>query len=174
MTEPWIKLNEKSLQLGRRKLLHRTYRLPDGSVDDFDIKHEPQVVCILALTTDRQVVLARQFRPGPEQILLEMPGGGMEADETPQQAAARELLEETGYAGEIQYIGTSLDCAYTTLLRHNFVATGCQKLQEPQTGAGEFTEAVTMSLADFRQHLRSGQLTDIETGYLGLDYLGLL
>ena len=75
---------------------------------------------------------------------------------------------------KLQYIGASLDCAYTTLLRHNFVATGCEKQQEPQTGQGEFTEAVTMSLAEFRQHLRSGQLTDIETGYLGLDYLGLL
>ena len=174
MIEAWIKLNEQPLQMGHRKLLNRTFRLPDGRVDDFDIKHEPQVVCILAITSDQQVVLARQFRPGPEKILLEMPGGGIEAGETPQQAAVRELLEETGYAGETQYIGASLDCAYTTLLRHNFVATGCEKRQEPQTGQGEFTEAVTMSLAEFRQHLRSGQLTDIETGYLGLDYLGLL
>jgi ADP-ribose pyrophosphatase len=172
--EPWHKLSEQPLQLGHRKLLSRTYRLPDGRVDDFEIKHEPQVVCILAITSDQQVVLARQFRPGPEKILLEMPGGGIEAGETPQQAAVRELLEETGYAGEIQYIGASLDCAYTTLLRHNFVATGCEKRQEPQTGEGEFTEAVTMSLTEFRQHLRSGQLTDIETGYLGLDHLGLL
>lgn len=174
MTEPWIKLKEEPLVNGRRKLLRRTFRLPDGRVDDFDIKHEPQVVCILALTTDQQVVLARQFRPGPEQILLELPGGGIEPGETPQQAITRELLEETGYTGQVNYIGASLDCAYTTLVRHNFVATGCYKLQEPQSGMGEFTEAVTIPLTDFRQHLRQGQLTDIETGYLGLDYLDLL
>ncbi len=174
MTESWIKLKEEPLVNGRRKLLRRTFRLPDGRVDDFDIKHEPQVVCILAITTDQQVVLARQFRPGPEQILLELPGGGIEPGETPQQAIMRELLEETGYTGRVSYIGASLDCAYTTLVRHNFVATECSKAQEPQTGTGEFTEAVSMPVAEFRQHLRGGQLTDIETGYLGLDYLGLL
>jgi ADP-ribose pyrophosphatase len=174
MTEAWQKLGEQSLELGRRKVLRRTFRLPDGNVDDFDIKQEPQVVCILAITPNQQVLLVRQFRPGPEKILLELPGGGIEPGEAPQQAAARELLEETGYTGTVEYISASLDCAYTTLVRHNFIATGCQKVQEPQTGTGEFTEPVTMSLAEFRQHLRQGQLTDIETGYLGLDYLDLL
>lgn len=174
MTEPWLKLGEQPLQLGHRKILRRTFRMPDERVDDFDIKQEPQVVCILAITPDKQVILARQFRPGPEEILLELPGGGIDQGETPPEAAERELLEETGYTGRLQYVGMSLDDAYSTLLRHNFVATGCQKRQEPQTGAGEFTEAVCMPLADFRQHLRRGQLSDIETGYLGLDYLGLL
>jgi ADP-ribose pyrophosphatase len=174
MIEPWIKLKEQPLVNGRRKLLRRTFRLPDGRIDEFDIKHEPQVVCILAITTDQQVVLARQYRPGPEQILAELPGGGIEPGETPHQAIVRELMEETGYSGKVNYIGASLDGAYTTLVRHNFVATGCIKVQEPQIGAGEFTEAITMPMVAFRQHLRDGQLTDIETGYLGLDYLGLL
>jgi ADP-ribose pyrophosphatase len=172
--ESWHKLNEEIIETGYRKLLRRTFRLPDGTTGVFDIKREPQVVCIVALTPDRQVILARQFRPGPEQILQELPGGCMEADETPLEAAERELLEETGYTGRLQYVGFSLDDAYTTLVRHNFVATDCHAVQEPQTGAGEYTDVVTMPLVDFRQHLRHGQLTDIETGYLGLDYLGLL
>jgi ADP-ribose pyrophosphatase len=172
--EAWQKLNEQSLQTGRRKILRRTFRLPDGKVDDFDIKYESQVVCILAITPEQNVVLVRQFRPGPEQILLELPGGAIEVGETPQQAINRELLEETGYAGQVQYIGSSLDCAYSTLVRHNFIALNCNKVQEPQTGGGEFTEPVVLSLIDFRQRLRAGQLTDIETGYLGVDYLGLL
>lgn len=38
----------------------------------------------------------------------------------------------------------------------------------------EFIEIVKMSLSDFRKHLRSGELTDIESGYMGLDFLNLL
>ncbi|MEI9966810.1 MAG: hypothetical protein WDN67_04225 [Candidatus Moraniibacteriota bacterium] len=58
--------------------------------------------------------------------------------------------------------------------RNCFVATDCEKVGEIQNTATEHTEVVLMPLDDFRKHLRSGQLTDIEVGYLGLDYLRLL
>ncbi len=35
-------------------------------------------------------------------------------------------------------------------------------------------EVVEVSLEEFRDHLRSGQLTDVELGYLALDHLKLL
>jgi hypothetical protein len=47
-------------------------------------------------------------------------------------------------------------------------------VQEQQTDQDEFIEVVEMSLEEFRNHLRSGELTDIGTGYLGLDFLKLL
>jgi len=148
--------------------------MPDGKTADFDIKNEGPVVCVLALTPKNNVVLVKQYRPGPEKVLLELPGGGIESDETPDLAAARELLEETGYAGNLKLVGTSLECAYSTISRHNFVATNCRKIQNQKLDATEFAEVVEMSLPDFRAHLRSGELTDIEVGYLGLDFLGLL
>ena len=40
--------------------------------------------------------------------------------------------------------------------------------------ANEFMEVVTLSVDDFKKHLKSGNLTDVATGYLGLDQLGLL
>ena len=58
--------------------------------------------------------------------------------------------------------------------RYCFVATDCEKVGEPQNTATEVTEVVLMPLDEFRAHLRSGRLTDVTTGYLGLDYLGLL
>jgi ADP-ribose pyrophosphatase len=174
MPTDWIKLTEAPLKTGSRRVLRRLYRLPDGREDTYDIKHEGRAVCILALTGANQVVMTRQFRPGPEKVLLELPGGGAEPGEAPEAAARRELLEETGYAGELQFIGPSLDCAYSTLVRYNHVATGCRPVQPPSPAAGEFIAVFEMPLADFRQHLRGGQLTDMETGYMGLDYLGLL
>ncbi|MBF0299713.1 MAG: NUDIX hydrolase [Oligoflexia bacterium] len=170
----WEKIKEEPFRVGFRKLLKRTFKLPDGKVVDFDVKHEGPAVCILVFTTNNKIILAKQFRPGPEKVLFEMPGGVIEKGEEPKQAAKRELLEETGYSGDLKFVGTSLDCAYSTMIRYVFVATNCQKTQEQKLDDTEFVDVIEVTLEDFRKHLRTGELTDVECGYLGLDYLGLL
>lgn len=60
------------------------------------------IVCIVAATADRRLVLVEQYRPPVRQPVIELPAGLAgdltgQADETLQQAAERELLEETGY-----------------------------------------------------------------------------
>ena len=174
MLTPWKKLKQEPLKTGYRKVIRKTFEMPDGKTADFDIKDEGPVVCVLALTPENNVLLVKQYRPGPEKILLELPGGGIEATETPEQAVARELLEETGFAGDLKAVVSSFECAYSSIERFNFVATDCRKIQAQNLDATEFAEVVEMSLTDFRRHLQSGQLTDIEVGYLGLDFLKLL
>jgi ADP-ribose pyrophosphatase len=119
-------------------------------------------------------VLVKVFRPGPEKVIMEMPGGFVKKGEDPTTAAKRELLEETGYSGDFELVGETLDDAYSNAVRYCFVATNCKKVQEPQWEDDEESEVVEMTLDDFRAHLRSGQLTDIEIGYLALDHLNLL
>ncbi len=170
----WKKIKEESFQAGFRKFLKKTFQLPNGKVQEFDIKHEGPAVCVLALTKNNNVILAKQYRPGMEKFLLEMPGGAVEEGENPEAAIKRELFEETGYTGDIKFVGTSYDCAYSTMLRYNYVATNCGKTGKQKLDELEFAEVVEMPLNDFRNHLRSGELTDVESGYLGLDYLKLL
>lgn len=174
MVTIWKKTKEKSFKTGFRKIIKKTFQLPDNRSIDFDIKHEGPTVCVLALTKNNKIVLVKQFRPGPEKILFEMPGGVVNIGENPKKAIKRELLEETGYTGDFKFVGTSLDCAYSTMIRHNFVALDCHKIQEQKLEENEFIEVIEMSLSDFRKHLRKGELTDIESGYLGLDFLGML
>jgi len=55
----------------------------------------------IASTSSGEIVMIRQFRHGSERTELEIPGGCIESeDASPIEAAARELLEETGYSGE--------------------------------------------------------------------------
>lgn len=150
------------------------YKLPDGSQEDFYIKKEGPAICILAITKDKKVILAKQFRPGPNEIMFELPGGKKENGETYKQAIERELLEETGYRGKASQIAKASDCAYSTMIRYCFVATDCEKIAEPQNTSSEICEPVLLSLDKFRKLLRSGKMTDVEVGYLGLDHLGLL
>lgn len=158
-----------------RGIEKRVYHLPHGKEADFYIKTEPQSICCVALTKDKQIILVKQFRPGPAKILLELPGGGLQKDESLEQAMERELLEETGYRGKARFVTKLFQDAYSTRIKNALVVTECEKIAEPQLeDNGEAVEVELMTLEDFRKHLQSGELTDAEIGYLGLDYLGLL
>ena len=64
------------------------------------IVEAPDWVNVIALTPEEQCVLVRQYRFGTERVALEIPGGMIDADESPLLAAERELREETGYGAQ--------------------------------------------------------------------------
>ena len=71
-----------------------------GKTHDFYVVDLADAVNVIAVTPDRRLVLVRQFRAGSNADSLEPPGGLLEPDEDPGIAGARELMEETGYAGD--------------------------------------------------------------------------
>jgi len=172
----WTEIKrEKIFEQYGRGIERRRFRLPDNREADFILKTGCDSVACLALTRDRQVILVRQFRPGPARELLEIPGGARLAEESLVLAAERELLEESGYRGEMRYVGSVIPCAYSLYTKHFLVAVECEKVSEPQVEEnGEELEVVLLSLEDFRAHIRTGQMTDVEGAYLCLDHLGLL
>src|SRR6185369_14016878 len=71
-----------------------------GKEHDFFVLESVNWVNVIAVTPDEQLVMVEQYRHGSNTVELEIPGGMMdEGDVSPEATGARELQEETGYAG---------------------------------------------------------------------------
>ncbi|MDR0755343.1 MAG: NUDIX hydrolase [Puniceicoccales bacterium] len=88
-----------NIQEGAR-LLKKAGKHPDGRLQSFWLIDCKDWVQSIALTDNHEIVMVSQFRVGSNSLTLELPGGGIEPHEDPQQGALRELKEETGYASE--------------------------------------------------------------------------
>jgi len=78
-------------------LVTRRVQAPGGvAPQEFHSFKLADYVAMLAVTVDGQIPLVRQYRPALGRVTLELPSGLLDPSEEPGQAAARELLEETG------------------------------------------------------------------------------
>ena len=176
MPKPWKVLRRSTYRHSRFRAIEDVdYELPTGEVRTYALKKEGRVVTVFPMTADRQIVLARQFRPGPGRVLDELPAGGVKEGESAADAAARELMEETGYRAErFITLGNLLECAYSTIQRTAFVGLNCERVTEQQLDLEEDIEVVLKSVPEFFQQLRSGQSSDLEVGWAALEKLGFL
>ncbi|AEW94573.1 MULTISPECIES: NUDIX hydrolase [Streptomycetaceae] len=175
-TTPWREIERSTVFTKFGRAVDRVgFELPDGRKEEFYLKRERPAGAVLALTPDQRVILARQYRPGPDRVLYELPGGYVEPGEQAVDAIARELLEETGYSGKVRPAGAYWHDAYSTVQKYAFVATDCIKTTEPAPERTEFIDVVTLTLEEFRTRvLRTGEMTDTAAAYLALDLLKLL
>lgn len=169
----WVKKSEKTVYDGYRHILRRTFELPDGKTAEFDVIKK-NGSAVLAVTPDNKIICLKQFRPGPEEVLFELPGGEIGKDETPIEAARRELKEETGYDADIEDIGSYWRDAYITGEYHIFVGKNAHKISEQELEKTEFGELMLLSVDEFKEKLFAGLMTDTTLGYAGLLHLGLL
>lgn len=112
----------------------------------------PDYVCVFALTGEREIVLVRQYRPAVEAFTLELPSGLVDAGESPEVTAARELTEETGYRARTLELMAELrpDTGRLENRLWCFFAEVAPDREEPKLEKGELgLETLTMPLDAF-------------------------
>jgi ADP-ribose pyrophosphatase len=103
MIQPWQKVHSQAVGdfrifrvLAERKISPRT-----GNEHEVFVIQSVNWVNVIATTPRDELILIEQYRHGSNTVELEVPGGMMDSSETsPEITGARELREETGYAGE--------------------------------------------------------------------------
>jgi ADP-ribose pyrophosphatase len=163
--ETWHRIEPTVVStIGTRTVVSKTFVVPGGATHHYETTWPEDCVCvaIIALTTDDKVIVARQFRPGPERFMNEIPGGIVGMNETLEAAARRELLCEVGYKpGTLEYLGEAGPDSHANAVWHYYFATGCTPTpgsQQPEACERVDVRLVTIEalIADARSH----QMTD--------------
>lgn len=128
---------------------------------DFVVVHAPDWVNVLAHTEDDRLVLVNQFRYGIDAFSWEIPGGVIEAGEDPVLAGTRELLEETGYAGEGARLLASVhpNPAFMDNRCHLVLVEKCRLVAPPAWDTDEEIETVAVPVEDVYARARAGGIT---------------
>jgi ADP-ribose pyrophosphatase len=146
------------------KVYRDRVRLPDGSESVREYIRHPGAVAIVALLDDGRVVLERQYRYPLGRDFIEIPAGKLEPGEDHLATAKRELLEETGYvAAEWRRLGLIHNAiGYSDEGIEIWQARGLER-REQKLEPGEFLEVLALPLAEAREMIRDGRITDVKT-----------
>ena len=138
--------------------------LPDGSTALREVVEHPGGVAVLPLEDDGTVWCVRQFRYPFAEALLEIPAGRLEPGEAPEEAARRELSEETGLTADtLTLLGTQYATpGYCGEVLHVYLARGLHH-GEAHLDPGEFLNVERHALDDLAEMSVTGRLPDVKT-----------
>lgn len=175
MIEPWEEISRaKVLITPWVQVIESNFKKPNrNEIDSHYLLDYPDWVNILAITPDGKVPLIRQYRPGSGQVGLELPCGGVEDGESAEQAARRELLEETGFIAQnwIRLGIISANPATHLNRNHCFLALDAQSVDNPKSDPNELIECEISDIQSVVQSALNGEV--LQSLHLGAIFMSL-
>ena len=139
-----------------------TCERPDGHiVSPYYVYEFPTWVTVAGITEDNRFVMVKQYRHALGEVCIETPGGCVdETDTALENAAAREMLEETGFIfSSYEYIGkTSANPSTNDNLMHMFLARGGRKTKEQSLDKNEDILVVLYSIEEVKNLLKEKKI----------------
>jgi 8-oxo-dGTP pyrophosphatase MutT (NUDIX family) len=125
----------------------------DGKIiEEYFVVELPKTACALAITEDGEALMVKQYRHPVDEVLLELPGGFIDENESPEAAMKRELIEETGYEfASVEQVGIiaanpGVLNNYTAL----FLAKGGKQTGKQNLDHNEEIEIITIPLNELK------------------------
>lgn len=145
--------------------------LANGHVSTREMVLHPGAVAVVAMTSEKEIILVKQYRYPVKEILYEIPAGKLEKGEVPAHSAQRELEEETGYSAEKWEKLASFYTApgFSSEYMHLYLATNLVK-KEAHPDPDEIITYEKIPLAKVGQMIETGEIKDGKT-ILGLLWL---
>lgn len=139
-------------------------QLADGSIAQREVVLHPGAVAIVALDSEQQVLMVKQWRTAAAKALYEIPAGTLEPGEEPETCAIRELREETGYRPlSLEHIGGLYTApGYTDEFIHLFFT---QELEHAPLAADadEFIELLRLPMTEALAMIERNDIQDGKT-----------
>ncbi|MCL6591239.1 MAG: NUDIX hydrolase [Firmicutes bacterium] len=147
--------------------------LPNGLTSTREYLHHPGAVAAVPLMDDGTIILVEQFRYPTGSVLLEIPAGKLEPDETPEECVKRELREEIGYEpGQLAHLlSVWTTPGFTDEIIHLYLATDL-KPAAGESDPDEFLCLTRLTKPELLAHLSSGKAVDGKTS-LALSFMSL-
>jgi len=160
----WKIKGKESVSLGRFKIHHDRILTAENKETFYSYVDIKTGVCILPVknsetpTSEREVVIIKQYRHSLKKWEYELPAGMVDTEESPEEAARRELTEETGYeAGKLTSLGYFYPSAGSTNEKiYLFLAENLTR-QEQETDTGEEIETINISLQKLKTMIVSNE-----------------
>lgn len=156
--------------------------LPNGKIlEDYFVYEEGDVALTVPVTEDGKFVFVKQYKHAAQDIVIEFPAGYIEKDETPLQAAKREMKEETGYVSDEMTLLTQVVNAPTKVVSdiYVFLAKNSKSMfnQTENQDENEDIELLTLSFEKAHEMVKRGEIKvtgTITAFYLASEKLGLI
>lgn len=158
----WERIDRKTLvDTPFLKVYSDQIRLPNGSlIDDYTVIKKRDVVIVVASDASGKVLIQKEYRYAVDQTLWSLPGGQSDANESYEQTAARELLEETGFGGgEFTVVDTLYE--YPTKDMHTVTIVRAKDVSWKKEVVHEATESIGapqwVTVEELRKQIQAGE-----------------
>jgi len=140
-------------------------KLPSGEETEFKYLNVSDAVVVFPITEDGEIITTREWRQPVRRQVIGLPGGSLDADESPEEAAKRELEEETGYVSKklTQLRKVEVDNGISNAHHYYFFAQDCRRTGEKNKGPYEAIEVELEHIEEFMAKIASGDILDSKT-----------